>query len=62
MPHLTGVELVRQIRQAGRVIPAVIVTGYGRGASVHQLARCEMLYKPFRGEDLARALAQLLRL
>jgi PAS domain S-box-containing protein len=62
MPHLTGVDLIRQIRGLGRVIPAVIVTGYGKGASVHQLPRCHMLYKPFTGEDLARALAQVLRL
>jgi CheY-like chemotaxis protein/anti-sigma regulatory factor (Ser/Thr protein kinase) len=62
MPHLTGVDLIRQIRLLGRVVPAVIVTGYGKGASAHQLPRCQMLYKPFSGEDLARTLAQVLRL
>jgi two-component system cell cycle sensor histidine kinase/response regulator CckA len=61
MPHLTGVELIRQIRLLGRVLPAVIVTGYGKGADIHQLPRCQMLYKPFSGEDLARTLAEILR-
>ncbi|HEY8994104.1 MAG TPA: ATP-binding protein, partial [Lacunisphaera sp.] len=62
MPHLTGVELISQIRQLGRMIPSVIVTGYGKGATAHQLTRCQMLHKPFSGEDLARTLAHVLRL
>ncbi len=61
MPHLTGIDLIRQIRQLGRVIPAVIVTGYGKNGNTNQLPRCETLHKPFSGEDLARTLAQVLR-
>ena len=63
MPGLTGEELIRKGRAAGADIPAVIITGYGTDAlrsSLHSLPRCAMLAKPFRGDDLVRALARLL--
>jgi CheY-like chemotaxis protein len=59
MPHMTGVDLIQKIRAIGRIVPAVIITGYGRDAGGTKLAalpHCQMLYKPFGGEDLARIL------
>jgi PAS domain S-box-containing protein len=59
MPHLTGIELIQRIRALGHDIPAVIITGYGRdagGAKLAALPVCEVLYKPFGGEELARTL------
>ncbi len=59
MPHMTGIDLIQRIRALGREIPAVIITGYGRdagGAKLAALPLCQVLYKPFSGEDLARVL------
>ena len=63
MPELTGLELIKLLRARGRVIPAVIVTGYGSDSvrsSLDALPRCIVLQKPFSGEELARALDQVL--
>lgn len=63
MPHMTGVDLIQRVRALGRVIPAVIVTGYGRdagGAKLATLPNCQVLYKPFSGEDLVRILNSVL--
>ena len=63
MPHMTGVDLIHRVRTLGREIPAVIVTGYGRdagGAKLATLPRCQVLYKPFSGEDLVRTLNSVL--
>jgi PAS domain S-box-containing protein len=63
MPHLTGADLIQQIRSRGWLIPAVIITGYGGdtlNAKLGLLPRCLVLQKPFTGEDLARALDQVL--
>jgi PAS domain S-box-containing protein len=63
MPHMTGVDLIHRIRALGRVVPAVIITGYGRDAGGTKLAalpRCHVLYKPFGGEDLARTLSEVM--
>jgi PAS domain S-box-containing protein len=63
MPHLTGLDLIQRIRSAGTMLPAIIITGYGRdagGAKLTALPRCQVLNKPFSGEDLARLLNLLL--
>jgi signal transduction histidine kinase/CheY-like chemotaxis protein/streptogramin lyase len=59
MPGLTGEELIEQCRAAGANLPAVIITGYGADA-LKNLPRCAMIAKPFKGDDLVRALAGLL--
>jgi len=63
MPAMTGVDLIQRIRALGREIPAVIITGYGRdagGVKVATLPRCQVLNKPFAGEDLVRVLNSVL--
>ena len=59
MPGLTGEELIEQCRAAGANLPAVIITGYGADA-LKNLPRCVMIAKPFKGDNLVRALAGLL--
>ena len=59
MPGLTGEELIEKCRAAGADLPAVIITGYGADA-LKSLPRCIMIAKPFKGDDLIRALASLL--
>jgi len=59
MPGLTGEELIEQCRAAAPNLPAVIITGYGADA-LKNLPRCVMIAKPFKGDDLVRALAGLL--
>lgn len=64
MPNLTGLELIKEIRAPGRMIPAVIMTGYGSDlvrASLDALPCCLVVQKPFSGEDLARALHQVIK-
>jgi signal transduction histidine kinase len=59
MPGFTGEALIEQCRAAGADLPAVIITGYGADA-LKKLPRCLMIPKPFKGDDLVRALASLL--
>ena len=63
MPHLTGLELLQLVRAGGRVVPAVVVSGYVKELSQitpEVLPQAAVLTKPFSGEELARALAVVL--
>jgi CheY-like chemotaxis protein len=63
MPHMTGLELIDQMRPLRPDIPIVIFTGFGRELTREKLAavpRSFLLLKPFSGEELARALSQVL--
>ncbi len=62
MPYLTGVELIQQIRAAGSDLPAVVVSGFAKEiSSISQvLARIRVVRKPFTGEELALAVAEVL--
>lgn len=64
MPHLTGLELINQIRTLGVTIPAIIITGYSEEIStMHQdsLENITVLGKPFSGEELTQVLARALK-
>ncbi len=64
MPHITGADLILQLRSLGVPLPAVIITGYGRDAvraKLEAIPACVVLPKPFDGDDLARALDQVLK-
>lgn len=57
----TGLDAVAAVRQkAGRPIPAVLVTGDTDPARLRQAKRagCALLHKPYRPDDLRRALSQ----
>jgi len=63
MPHQTGLDFIRELRSLGRIVPAVIITGHAGESIISEssrLARCKVLHKPFDGDDLARAVAQIL--
>jgi DNA-binding response OmpR family regulator len=63
MPHLTGLDLLRQIRQLRPSMPVIILTGYNRdlaGEKLDSIARCIVLQKPFSGEELSQALRSVL--
>jgi PAS domain S-box-containing protein len=63
MPHMTGLELIEQMRRLRPDIPVVIFTGFGRELTREKLAsvpRSFLLLKPFSGEELATALSNVL--
>ena len=63
MPGLTGLDLVREVREAGARVPAVIMTGARASLPddlVSSLRDVALLEKPFTGVDLSRALRCLL--
>jgi signal transduction histidine kinase/CheY-like chemotaxis protein len=60
MPGMTGVELVRTLKERGISVPALVVSGY---AEVEDIAPdLALLVKPFRQADLAHQIAQLAKL
>ncbi|MBS7777217.1 ATP-binding protein [Acidovorax sp. CCYZU-2555] len=64
MPGLTGTQLTQALRQRAPHIPVLLVSGYG-GALLAQRAGAvgvtRLLAKPLQRNDLARALAEVLR-
>ncbi len=63
MPHLTGLDVLHHIRSQSPLLPVLILTGYGReltGEKLDATPHCAVLQKPFSGDDLARALSQVI--
>ena len=64
MPHLTGHDLIHELRTAGIGTPAVLMSGFcneGLTADgIGCLGRTVLLPKPFNGDDLAHAVRQAL--
>jgi CheY-like chemotaxis protein len=64
MPRLTGLDLIRRLRDAGNAIPCLLATGFIDSASTESEARAlgigEILEKPFTKESLGRAVAAVL--
>ncbi|MEO6996003.1 MAG: ATP-binding protein, partial [Lacunisphaera sp.] len=63
MPHLTGLDLINQIRSVRSLVPSVVLTGYGRDEIREKIAVlpcCTLLAKPFTGEELAGALSEVI--
>ena len=63
MPHLTGLDLLKKIRQLRPSLPVIIITGYSRdlaGEKLEAISRCIVLQKPFSGEELGLALRTVL--
>ena len=64
MPNLTGLELIDAIRESGRHVPVIILTGYGNRATrerVAELPDCVLLEKPFNGDVLMQRVGEMLR-
>lgn len=64
MPRLSGIDALARMRQAGRRVPAVLLTAIS-GPSVRDATGSEapevILEKPFDARGVARALEQALR-
>lgn len=59
MPEISGLELQTGLRRAGDAIPIIFITGHGDiPMAVHAIksGAVEFLPKPFRDEDLIRAI------
>ncbi|HEY0112176.1 MAG TPA: response regulator [Allosphingosinicella sp.] len=56
MPHVSGVEVIRQAREAQPRLPAIIITGYAEGQAVARRPDdVTLLAKPFTPEQLFAA-------
>jgi CheY-like chemotaxis protein len=59
MPGITGAALIEELRASGRMLPALLITGYAAtGADVP--SDVPRLSKPFRQVDLAMTVDDLL--
>jgi DNA-binding response OmpR family regulator len=58
MPHLSGRQLLRELRAAGKAVPALILSGNGELDDEERasLSPVALLRKPARLSDIARAL------
>lgn len=64
MPHRTGEQLLRALREAGIGVPVVVMSGYSATATperVIALGASAVLAKPFGGDQLVAALTAALR-
>jgi FixJ family two-component response regulator len=64
MPGMSGLELQRQIVAANWRIPIIFVTSYADGderAQAFEAGAVDYLYKPFREEDLIKAIDAALK-
>ncbi|HQP97849.1 MAG TPA: PAS domain S-box protein [bacterium] len=63
MPHLTGIELAKEISKIRPGIPILLCTGYGEslmGQNIQMSGICEVLKKPFDEMVLARAIRRVI--
>lgn len=60
MAEMTGVRFAQQVRERLADLPVLIITGYAN-LTPRELHGFEVLRKPFRQDELAQSLAQLLR-
>ncbi len=60
MPVLTGVDLTLALRAGGSELPVLLTSGYVPDDLPEQLGRFDVLTKPFRRDDLARAVKGML--
>jgi FixJ family two-component response regulator len=63
LPGVSGMEFQQQLREAGRRIPIIFVTGYGdipMSVKAMKLGAVEFLTKPFSDQDLLNAVQQAL--
>jgi len=64
MPHMSGIDLAREIRKVRPDIPLLITTGYIRpddAAAARNLGLPDLILKPNAVEDLANLIASLLK-
>jgi len=63
MPDLSGIELLRAVRQAGAEMPVLVITAYGTvedAVTAMKLGAFDLLTKPFSPGDVLRLVARAL--
>ena len=63
MPGITGIQIVRMLRDAGYDVPILLMTGYGVQPRLQPgsgLGRISFVRKPFQSEHLAQSVRRLL--
>jgi len=63
MPEMTGLELIKALREAGSKVPVLMFSGYSRDLDAAEFARIErfaFLGKPFELGALLREVHRLL--
>ncbi|MBN2123448.1 MAG: PAS domain S-box protein [Deltaproteobacteria bacterium] len=65
MPHMTGMELARKIRNIRTEIPVILCTGYSETATPERVEAAgirELMYKPLNPSGLAQTVLKVLRM
>lgn len=65
MPGISGMELLREVRERGWQLPVIIITGHGdvpMAVEAMKTGALDFLPKPFREEDLLQRIRQALEL
>jgi hypothetical protein len=63
MPHLSGIDLIKAVKEVRKDLPVVLCTGYNKlisEANAHALGIRQLVMKPFGIETLAQAIRQSL--
>ncbi len=64
LPDMSGLAVLAELRQAGRAVPAVVVSGLGtleEAAAAMKLGASDVLSKPLDGDDLVAVVRSLVR-
>lgn len=62
MPHMSGIEVLQEIRRMHPALPVIVVTGHATLAEIDEAQRLgvtEVIAKPFGLRNLGEALARL---
>jgi two-component system response regulator FixJ len=58
MPGMDGIELIRELKGLGSLLPVIVITGHAdvsRAVDAMKAGACDFLEKPFEAEQLLRA-------
>jgi two-component system response regulator FlrC len=63
MPHMNGIEFLKEIRSRGIFIPVIVITGYGtveNAVDAMKLGATDYIMKPFSFDSLRRVIERIL--